>query len=144
MTARQVDPEGRQAGVDRPFVGENRSAPLGHQLLVTKGASAATRLTRPFGLLPPMRRLIPLMCPEPDAEELVNFTWFVICKPCALRVPQPTQCAGRRSVKARSLLKGSRPAASRSFWAVGLPGAALPACGLGDFLRGISMPTRCL
>ncbi len=32
MTTRQVDPEGRQPGGDRSFVGENRSTPLGHQL----------------------------------------------------------------------------------------------------------------
>ena len=43
MTARQVDPEGRQAGVDRPFVGENRSAPLGHQATLTTDRFLAPR-----------------------------------------------------------------------------------------------------
>jgi hypothetical protein len=31
VTLRQGNPEGRQPGADRPFVGENRPAPLGHR-----------------------------------------------------------------------------------------------------------------
>lgn len=37
-TAPRSEREGRQPGVRRPFAGENRSAPLGHQLTVTETA----------------------------------------------------------------------------------------------------------
>src|ERR1019366_5151664 len=57
-TPRQGNPEGRQPGANRPFVGENRSAPLGHERSqIALACSAVAACSRDGTAQVPGRRL---------------------------------------------------------------------------------------